>query len=434
MNVRRSAAALAVSVVLGAAAAPAAFADDAPSPKPKQSALPQGLYGTKDPTYDGVWRQSLALLAQDAVGVTPAESGVKWLAGQQCADGGFVPFRHETATPCTAKNVDSNATAAAVQALAAVGGHGAAVEKGVGWLKKNQNEDGGWGMNPGGDSDANSTAVAVGALAAAGQDPAKIASAKGGKTPYDALLALRLGCDAKKDERGAFAYQPGKGDLAPNDVATVAAALGATGQGFVFEPVGRDDDEAVEPLECGAGADKSDTKAKGAAAAEDAADAADAYLVAKLAGNGQHLMAALPGQDPKPDLGSTADAVLALAAGEHRAAAAKPLAWLQGKDSGAVAWAKDDPGALAKLILATRSVGGDPRDFGGTDLVRALNATGPKPAAASDHSGTQKQADEDKKKDDKGDSPFGLWWFIGVCAVAGIGIGFLLSGRKKQQL
>ena len=29
---------------------------------------PEGLYGTKDPKFDGVWRQSLALLAQDAVG------------------------------------------------------------------------------------------------------------------------------------------------------------------------------------------------------------------------------------------------------------------------------------------------------------------------------------------------------------------------------
>ena len=64
MNVRRSAAALAATVVLGAAAP--AMAADSPSASPSP-ALPKGLYGTTDPTYDGVWRQSLALLAQDTV-------------------------------------------------------------------------------------------------------------------------------------------------------------------------------------------------------------------------------------------------------------------------------------------------------------------------------------------------------------------------------
>lgn len=61
MIVRRSAAVLAATVVIGTALAPAAVAEGAsPSPAP---AIPSGLYGTSDPTYDGVWRQSLALLA-----------------------------------------------------------------------------------------------------------------------------------------------------------------------------------------------------------------------------------------------------------------------------------------------------------------------------------------------------------------------------------
>ncbi len=38
---------------------------------------------------------------------------------------------------------------------------------------------------------------------------------------------------------------------------------------------------------------------------------------------------------------------------------------------------------------------------------------------------------ETEKSD--GGSAFGLWWFVGVCLVAGIGVGFLLSGRRKRQ-
>ncbi len=125
----------------------------------------------------------------------------------------------------------------------------------------------------------------------------------------------------------------------------------------------------------------------------------------------------------KPDFGSTADAVAALAAGGHTDAAGKAMGWLRDDKNGAAAWAKGDPGKLAKLILAAKASGTDPRAVGG-DLVQQLNATGPKPDAAADSS-----KKDEKKKDDSG---FGLWWFVGVCLVAGIGVGFLLSGRKKN--
>src|SRR5687768_2584592 len=121
MNVRRSAAVLAAVAVIGAAT-PAA-ADTSPSPSPSQ-ALPSALYGDSDPQYDGVWRQSLALLAQHTAGVEPSKAAVDWLTGQQCADGSFAPYRADTAEACDAKTmVDTNQTAAAVQALAALGGH-----------------------------------------------------------------------------------------------------------------------------------------------------------------------------------------------------------------------------------------------------------------------------------------------------------------------
>ncbi|MET7904727.1 prenyltransferase/squalene oxidase repeat-containing protein [Streptomyces sp. NPDC005355] len=422
MNVRRTVAALSVSAALcGAAVAPAASADD--------SARPKGLYGAKDPKFDGVWRQSLALLAQDAVGVTPAKSAVDWLAGQQCADGGFAAYRADPAKACGPKTGEfTDATSAAVQALAAVGGRSDAVEKGIGWLKRNQNDDGGWGMNPGGPTDANSTSVAVGAFAAAAKDPAKITAKKGGKNPYDALLGLQLGCAAKAGERGAFAYQPDKSGekdkLAANSLATVSAALAAQGKGFVFEPVGNDTRKSPKPMDCEGGDGGARTPAG-------AAQAALGHLSTALSEHDAHLMSTMPGAKDQPDFGATADAVMALAAGKHSAAAGKPLQWLQRKDSGAVAWAKGDPGALGKLILAAYATGSDPRSFGGVDLVRQLNATGPKPEAAA---GSGAESSTKAKKDDGDDGGMNnVWWFVGAGAAAGIGIGFLLSGRKKQQ-
>lgn len=447
MNVRRSATALAALAALCTAAAPAAFADASPSPKPSggSAALPKGLYGAKDPKFDGVWRQSLALLAQDAVGVTPARSAIDWLAGQQCEDGGFAAYRADATAACDPKKGEfTDATAAAVQALAAVGGRSAAVEKGVGWLKENQNDDGGWGMNPGSPSDANSTSAAVGAFAAAGQDPKQVKSAKGGRTPYDVLLGLQLGCDAKEGQRGAFAYTADKGKPVANDLATTAAALATEGKGWVFEPAGKDAGKAPEPLDCGSGGkDGKDGKSDKSGSAKpagvtEAARAAAAYLSEAMAGHGSHLLSAMPGAEDQPDFGGTADAIVALAAGEHSATAAKPLQWLQNEKNGALAWAKGDPGALAKLVLAAHAAGADPRSFGGVDLVQRLNATGPKPesvSAAGSQSGSDEGKDKDgeKKDDDKG-GVGGVWWTVGVFMVAGIGIGFLLSGRKKQQL
>ncbi|MGV9849213.1 prenyltransferase/squalene oxidase repeat-containing protein [Streptomyces sp. NPDC003442] len=445
MNIRRSVAALslcaAMCAALGAAAAPAAVADDGPAGRA------EGLYGAKDPKFDGVWRQSLALLAQDAVGVTPAKSAIDWLAGQSCADGGFAAYRADTSKACDPKKGEfTDATAAAVQALAAVGGRSGTVEKGIGWLKRHQNEDGGWGMNPGGPSDANSTAAAVGAFAATGQDPAKVtaasgkeasgkgasdkaASGKGGKSPYDALLGLQLDCSAKAAERGAFAYTAAKGEPVANELATASAALAARGKGFVFETVGKDSGAEPKPLRCAGGKG-------GAGSPEDAAEAALAHLSRVMSDTGTHLKSAMPGAKDQPDFGGTADAVVALAAGEHSAAASKPLQWLQSKGSGAAAWAKGDPGALAKLTLAAHAAGANPRDFGGADLVRQLNATGPKPEAAApgaESDGSGKSEEKEEKKDDDGGIG-GVWWTVGVCAVAGVGIGFLLSGRKRRQL
>ncbi|MBL1080988.1 terpene cyclase/mutase family protein [Streptomyces actinomycinicus] len=402
MNVRRSAAALAAVGVL-AAAAPAVAAS--PSPEPSQ-ALPSGLYGTADPKYDGVWRQSLALLAQHRSGVEPATKAVDWLAGQQCASGAFAAFRAEPGKACDTKlMVDTNSTAVAAQALSALGDHDAEVGKAVSWLKSVQNKDGGWGYAPGGASDANSTSVVIGALAAAGDGPGKVL--KAGKSPYDALLKLALPCD----KGGAFAFQPDKkGELAANADATAAAVVGARGMGMVSAKAG----------------------AKSAAACTDSSPGPEraaangaAYLAKAVAKDG-YLTSVLPGAKDQPDYGNTADAVVALAVQNGSAAAQGPLKWLEKNSAG---WAeKSGPAAYAQLILAADAAGADPRHFGGRDLVALLGATGPAP-----RSGKAAGAEERRTESEDADSGTSVWWIVGVGLVAGVGIGFLLSGRKKRQ-
>ncbi|MBT2395316.1 prenyltransferase/squalene oxidase repeat-containing protein [Streptomyces sp. ISL-100] len=418
MTLRRSAATvLAASAVLCATATTTVAttttaAVAAPSPTP---IVPSGLYGEKDPTYDGVWRQSLALLAQDTVGVKPAAKAVNWLVGQQCDSGGFPSFRADAAEPCTSKTMmDSNATAAAVQALKALGGQDAAVKKGVSWLKSVQNQDGGWSYNPGGASDSNSTSIVIGALAAAGEKPAEVKSQEG-KSPYDALVTFSIPCDAKTGG-GAFAYQPDKsGKLAPNADATAAGVLGGLGQGLDAKGKKGGEKPGQKPVKC----------AKGKLAPPQAAANGATYLTGVLAKTGHLDTAPMPGAEdakPQPDFGNTADAVVALAAQGGAEQAKKPLEWLE---ENSAAWAKENgPAAYAQLVLAANATGTDPKSFGGADLVKALNATGPAPEAAE-------SADEEKKDSDDGGA-FGTWWIVAVIFIASVGAGILFSGRKKK--
>ncbi|MFJ4711977.1 prenyltransferase/squalene oxidase repeat-containing protein [Streptomyces sp. NPDC088785] len=410
MNIRRSAALVAATVVIGGAAAPTALADGAsPSATPK-TAVPSGLYGSGDPTYDGVWRQSLAFVAQRTEGVRPAAKAVDWLAGQQCENGGFAAFRAEPGTACDAKTpVDSNSTAAAVQALTAVGGHKGEVAKGVAWLKKNQNADGGWGYNPGGASDGNSTAVVLGALSTSGDEPAEVRSASG-KSGLDALAALTLPCADGKNG-GALAYQPDKkGDLVANADATAAGVLGALGSGFAAEK-----GTAPDAYTCEGGAT--------AKTADGIAHNGAVYLQNQLSTH-LYLKSQLAGASDQPDYGNTADAVTAVAAAEGIKYTKDPYAWLE---KNARDWAAGaGPAAYAQLIFAAHATGNDPRDFGGTDLVSALNRTGPDPASA----GSADSGDEKKKDDDSGSVS---WVIVGVMFIAAVGVGILISGRKKRQ-
>lgn len=430
MFLRRSATALAVATALCTVAAPAAAVPSGASAGKK---LPDALYGKGDPKFDGVWRQSVALLAQDAAGAVPAEQAVDWLAGQQCGDGSFAAYRPSPDSGCDAGKTpaDTNATGIAVQALAAVGGREDTVRKSVKWLRSVQNEDGGWGYGPNAPSDANSVSVVIGALAAAGEKPGAVE--KKGKSPYDALVSFQLGCDAEPGERGAFAYQPDKkGRLAPNDDATAAASLAGTGQGILLaEPLGDGGgSEPVRPLDCGEDAEGPKGSGKEAAgrAPGEAAEAGDSYLASVVKKNKGYLKSAMPGAGSRPDYANTADAVVALAAGGHRSEADYALNRLE-KDLGEWDKARDDPAAIGSVMLARHATGEDPAAVGGTDLLGRLSSTGPAPAkmpAAADRSAGREAGDD-------GGSSIPTWSMLVVGLAAGAGIGFLLSGRRKKQ-
>ncbi|MFF3287281.1 prenyltransferase/squalene oxidase repeat-containing protein [Streptomyces sp. NPDC003023] len=402
-TVRRGAAALVASAVLGLTAAPAALA--APSPTPSAE-LPAGLYGKSDPTYDGVWRQSLALIAQNEEHLKPAQAAVDFLIGQRCANGGFPSYRADTSKDCDADlPLDTNASAAAVQALAGMGGKGAVAKKTTAWLRSVQNEDGGWGYNPGSASDANSTSVVIGALAAAGEPPADILS-KGGKTPYDALLTFAKPCTGK--DGGPFVYQIASPGMVADS--TAAAVLALHNEGLAG---GRSHEADRHGPTCVQGTSLDDAAHNGAV-----------HLANKLAATGHLDTPPMPGADdasPKPDFGNTADAVVALSVQGLHEQAKKPLAWLE-KNS--AAWAKENgPAAYAQLVFAARAAGADPKNFGGTDLVSALNATGPAP----------EKAPQSRQEDMTNDNFFERWWFVGVIFVAAVGVGFLFSGRRKNK-
>ena len=191
-----------------------------------------GLFGAADAQYDGAYRQGLALAALAAVGVKDA-AAVSWLRAQQCDDGGWVALRTDTATPCPASDPanftgeDSNSTAMAVMGLVAQGTSPA--HDAVGWFDTTQGSDGGWAYvaAPDQGSDANSTALAIMALKALGAD-ARSARFTTSRDPLTLLMSFQLGCEGGADA-GAVAFQPVRGDLTANGLATVQAVPALAG-------------------------------------------------------------------------------------------------------------------------------------------------------------------------------------------------------------
>lgn len=214
---------------------PNAFGDDNLVQCLKDTRQPNGLYGdpvAKPPTFDGTFRQSLALLGLAGARVTPDPSAVQWLRDQQCESGGWPSYRPDTTVPCGTEGTfdstapNTNSTGLAVQAFAALGETPA--HDPVPYLEAAQNDDGGFGYDSVSATDSNSTALVIQGLLALGEQPDAGAWVHVDQdSAFTALRQLQLGCEAAETDRGAFAYQPDEdGGLSPNGGATYAALMG----------------------------------------------------------------------------------------------------------------------------------------------------------------------------------------------------------------
>lgn len=195
-----------------------------------------GLYGIQDPTYDGVFRQGLALAALKAAKVKKKDvavsSAITWLSNQQCANGLWMSYRSDTGVACPPADPDfftgpdTNSTSMAAQGLAAWAVRPNATTA-LASLDAVQTSDGGFSFMaaPGQSSDPSSTALTIQAIRAFKGNPAKAPWISGTQTPYTALAGFQLGCSEPVGDRGAYrsTFAPGP-DTFSTVQATVAAA------------------------------------------------------------------------------------------------------------------------------------------------------------------------------------------------------------------
>ncbi|WP_037576876.1 prenyltransferase/squalene oxidase repeat-containing protein [Phaeacidiphilus oryzae] len=419
-----------------------------------------GLYGLASPDQDGVERQSLALLALDSQHITPSASAVRWLTAQQCENGGWTAYRPEPGTAACPAGVESTtATAAAIQALSALGGHQHAVDQAVDWLRRTQAADGTWADLPDAPhahGAAAATAAANSALRAARLDPRQVrpvlgtgtgigvgvgvgtgtetgtgggssggsssspsatagdggeggGAGGGGNAPnaYDALHSFQLGTTVPSSQRGAFAdlstLRSSPGHAPPPDDALTARAALPIGGGYL-------------PL---------------TGRAENTAPAAYAasYLSTRIRAGGEHLD--LPGSSPaQPDYASTAYAVLSLAHAGRPADARDAMDWLASHADDWTSSTADPTSALSLLVLTADATDLNPRDLGGGDRLAALLAQGPRPAATPSAPVRPAETASPRRAED---SVSTLWWIVGLAATAAIAAPLLRRYSRPRR-
>lgn len=202
-----------------------------------KSVDPSAPAGTDGNAYNSTVSQSLAMIALSRTATPPSAAAVRWLVGQQCADGGFqTAIRTVSAAACSSEDGDS--TAFATQALVAAGSTPAAT-KAATFLAGKQARDGSL-TGASGKGSANSTALAAQAFTAVdGSYAADAARAQG----Y--LRTVQAGCSAPAVKRGSVSA-PADGDAA------FATSQGA--QGLVGTPLAKISREgstsAVPTLDC----------------------------------------------------------------------------------------------------------------------------------------------------------------------------------------
>ena len=315
-----------------------------------------GLFGASEPTYDGAYRQSIAMLALESADVPIPATATQWLAAQQCLNGLFEAYRISIRTACQVPDPvnftgpDSNSTALAAMALRA-SGRNANADRAIEALITAQNDDGGWGFIIGSASDANSTGLVLAALNGAPNTPA----ARAARSSARSFLASQQ-VDCTKPGDFGLTYPPSP---KPNNLSSAQALIGIASASVPF----------TAPASYGSTVNTTCTstmKAKVAAYLND--------LLIRTAG-------AVPSDlDPtKVDWNSTSSAVLGLTAARlgRRGvdvgvrALERHVRQYVYKDGTAV------PAALGALILVAEVTGRNPKAFGTeqTNLVQVLLAS-----------------------------------------------------------
>jgi energy-coupling factor transport system substrate-specific component len=142
-----------------------------------------GRLGANGSVSDQVNLTTFAILALRAADAPPANRTYAWLERQQDSDGGF-GFGEAGGSS------DVDDTGAVLEALAGVGGRATTVRtRALGYLRGQQNRDGGFPAQAGGESNAQSTAWAVQGLDASGVNPASF-QRSGGSSPMAYLQSL----------------------------------------------------------------------------------------------------------------------------------------------------------------------------------------------------------------------------------------------------
>ncbi len=315
---------------------------------PVSAASDKGLYGSADPTYDGVIRQSLALWALQENDVTPAPAAISWLVTQQCADGSFQGYRVDTSVPCAPFNSetftgpDTNSTASAAIALY-LNGRTTEARKAIVWLNSTQNADGGFPYSKGADSDTNSTGLALLALRTVQPQD------RSARIPQAQQWLARTQFPCSADKAGAFPYQPGGG----------ASMLATT--------------DAIAGLAITVPVEPATRLTRNPACRGSSARIAAHFLAQSIMASG-----ALPGDfGGAPDYSSTARAIAAMSEmGVGKAAVRTGLRTLQAQArSYAIADGIAQPGPLGLLILVADATGTSPTSFGGVNLIRTLTSS-----------------------------------------------------------
>ncbi|MFJ5175552.1 prenyltransferase/squalene oxidase repeat-containing protein [Streptomyces griseoviridis] len=325
--------------------------------------------------------QALSVLALLRAGTTPPADTVDRLTQVQCADGGITSILIRTGEFCDG---DPSTTGLVVLVLRKAGGHDGAVEKARTYLGKAQRADGAFPGYTG------STTGSVAATAFA----AEALRALGDTGRADAAVGW---LSRQQLDGGGFGFEEGATDpaLYPTPPAVLAGA-GTSLVTLTTKPADPTDPPASQ---------SPTTSPSTTPTPDDGPDLKKGVAYLTSAANlqqGQYYSAG-PGTS-RADFGLTIDGAYALAAtGLNNAKLRGIVDFLDhgGKDGEGrtvndwtgTGTAYAAGGSIGKTALLAEAVGRDPRDFGGKDLIAALDkAVCAKPSTAPDRSCAAKGA------------------------------------------